>query len=69
MVRPQSSQSVTGGYAYQKYDYNDEQFIGYKNTIPFPGVTNNTSQSYLNGFNAFRPYTSNIFYALATYRF
>jgi MtrB/PioB family decaheme-associated outer membrane protein len=63
------SWQVTGGYAYEKYDYSDDQYNGYQYTIPFPGVTNNTSQSYLNGFNAFRPYTANIFYALATYKF
>jgi len=63
------SWQVTGGYAYEKYDYSDDQYNGYQNTIPFPGVTTNVSQSYLNGFNAFRPYTSNIFYALATYKF
>jgi hypothetical protein len=63
------SWQVTGGYAYEKYEYSDDQYNGYQYTIPFPGVTNNTSQSYLNGFNAFRPYTANIFYALATYKF
>ena len=61
--------SVTGGYAYQKYDYNDDQFIGYTNTIPYPGVTNNASQSYLNNWNAFQTYNANIFYLLANFRF
>jgi hypothetical protein len=61
--------SVTGGYAYQKYSYSDDQFNGYTNTIPFPGVTNNTSQSYLNGWNANIPYNANIFYLTATYQF
>jgi len=32
-------------------------------------VTNNTSQSYLNGYLAFTNYTSNIFYLLASYHF
>lgn len=61
--------SATLGYAYQKYDYSDDQFNGYVNTIPFPGVTNNTSQSYLNGWNAFQSYNANIFYVLGTFRF
>src|SRR4030095_5604166 len=61
--------SVTGGYAYQKYHYNDDQFNGYTNTIPFPGVTNNTSQSYLNNWNAFQTYNANIFYLLLNFRF
>jgi MtrB/PioB family decaheme-associated outer membrane protein len=63
------SWQVTAGYAYEKYEYSDDQFNGYQFTIPFPGVSNNASQSYLNGFNAFTDYKANIFYALATYRF
>ena len=63
------SWQVTAGYAYEKYEYSDDQFNGYQYTIPFPGVSNNASQSYLNGFNAFTNFESNIFYALATYRF
>lgn len=61
--------SITGGYAYQKYDYNDDQFNGYTNTIPFPGLTTGTSQSYLNGWNAFQSYNANIFYLLGTFKF
>lgn len=60
---------LTAGYAYEKYEYSDDQYNGYQNTVPFPGVSNNTSQSYLNGFNAFTPYKANIYYMLATYRF
>ena len=63
------SWQVTAGYAYEKYQYSDDQYNGYQYTLPFPGVSNNASQSYLNGFNAFVPYKNNIFYALATYRF
>jgi MtrB/PioB family decaheme-associated outer membrane protein len=59
----------TLGYAYERWRYNDAAYDGYQYTIPFPGVTNNTSQSYLNGYLAFTNYTSNIFYVLATYRF
>ncbi len=61
--------SITGGYAYQKYDYNDDQINGYTNTIPFPGVTVSTSQSYLSGWNAYQSYNANIFYLLGTYKF
>ena len=62
--------SMTGGYAYQKYKYSDDQFNGYTNTIPFPGVsTPNTNQSYLNGWNANIPYNANIFYLLVSYKF
>lgn len=59
----------TAGYAYEKYEYSDDQYNGYQFTVPFPAVSTNTSQSYLNGFNAFLPYKANIIYALATYRF
>ncbi len=54
--------SVTGGYAYQKYEYSDDAFNGYTNTIPFPLPTTNTSPSYLNGWNAFQSYDANIVY-------
>jgi len=61
--------SVTAGYSYEKYKYSDVRFNGYQYTIPFPGVTNNASQSYLNGYNAFTPYEANIYYLVATYHF
>ena len=61
--------SVTAGYAYEKYEYSDQRYDGYQYTIPFPPVTNNASQSYLSGYNAFTPYNANIFYGLVTYRF
>lgn len=61
--------SVTAGYAYEKYTYSDDQFNGYQYTVPFPGVTNNTSQSYFNGFGAFTNYRANIVYLTGTYRF
>ena len=61
--------SVTAGYSYEKYRYSDVRFNGYQYTIPFPGVTNNTSQSYLNGYNAFTPYEANIYYLVGTYHF
>src|SRR5205823_3741914 len=52
--------STTVGYAYQKYDYNDDQFAGYTYTVPYPSTT--TSTSYLNGWNAFNSYNANIVY-------
>jgi len=61
--------TLTGGYAYQKYDYSDDQFNGYVNTLPYPGVTNNAAQSYLNGWNAHIPYNANIFYLYGSYKF
>ncbi len=60
---------MTAGYSYEKYDYSDDQYNGYQYTIPFPAVSNNTSQSYLSGWNAFTDYKANIFYLLFTYKF
>ena len=59
----------TLGYAYERWRYSDAGYNGYQYTIPFPGVSNNTGQSYLNGYNAFTNYNANIFYLLATYHF
>jgi hypothetical protein len=61
--------SFTLGYAYDRWRYSDQAYNGYQYTIPFPGVSTNTGQSYLNGYNAFTNYVSNIVYLLATYKF
>lgn len=61
--------AFTLGYAYERYRYDDVSYNGYTNTIPFPGVTNNTSQSYLTGYGANPNYTANIVYGYATFRF
>ena len=57
--------STTVGYAYQKYDYIDDQYTGYINSLPVsappPGRTPK-SRSYLNGWNAFQSYNANILY-------
>lgn len=57
---------VTAGYAYEKYDFADQQFANYSNTAP--GSTANT-RSYLSGLYAFPNYKANVFYAYLTYRF
>ena len=58
--------SATLGYAYQKYDYNDDAFTGYINSLPSvnatTGVNTETQRSYLNGWNAFQTYNANIVY-------
>ena len=61
--------SFTLGYAYDRWRYSDQAYNGYQYTIPFPGVSTNTGQSYLSGYNAFTNYVSNIVYVLATYKF
>lgn len=60
------SWSVTGGYAYEKFEYKDEQVAGYRYTIP---ASNQAATSYLNGYFANPQYEANIVYALVTYRF
>ncbi|MEO5676536.1 MAG: MtrB/PioB family outer membrane beta-barrel protein [Usitatibacter sp.] len=57
--------TITAGYAYEKYDYSDSQYAGYRYTIPGP----NNANSYLNGLYANPQYKANIIYGLATYRF
>jgi outer membrane protein OmpA-like peptidoglycan-associated protein len=58
--------TITGGYAYQKYDASDNQFNGYINSLPSlnasTGVNTESSRSYLNGWNAFNNYDANIFW-------
>ena len=56
---------LTGGYAYEKYEYSDTQFDGYQYTIA--GSSN--QNSYLNGVYARPQYEANIFYAILSYRF
>jgi len=58
--------STTFGYAYQKYDYTDDQYTGYINSLPVisatSGANTENSRSYLNGWNAFQSYDANIVY-------
>jgi hypothetical protein len=61
--------SFTGGYAYERSRYSDIAYDGYQYTVPFPAVTNSTTQSYLNGYKAFTNADANIFYVLATFKF
>lgn len=59
------SWTITGGYAYEKFEYRDDQVNGYRFTIPAA----NRADSYLNGLLANPDYTAHIVYALVTYRF
>ncbi len=56
---------VTGGYAYEKFEYRDAQTDGYRYTVPAA----NRADSYVNGYFANPQYTAHIVYALVTYRF
>ena len=55
---------LTAGYAYERYRYSD---IGYDNTTYVAGT--GTSAAYTTGQFAFQPYTANIVYGLAKYKF
>ena len=57
--------SITAGYAYEKYDYKDAQYDGYRYTIPAA----NRADSYLLGYYANPQYKANIFYGLVTWKF
>jgi len=60
--------SFTAGYAYNRTSYSDIAYNGYQYTLPFPGVTNSFTQSYLNGYRAFTDSHANIFYLLVSTR-
>ena len=61
--------TLTGGYAYNKVEYSDIAYNGYQYTVPFPAVSTNTAQSYLNGYRAFPNSNISTVYLLATMRF
>jgi len=55
---------LTAGYSYERYRYSD---IGYDNTKYVAGA--GTSASYTTGQYAFQPYTANMVWGVAKYRF
>jgi MtrB/PioB family decaheme-associated outer membrane protein len=57
--------SFTAGYAYEKYDYADAQYDGYRYTIPAA----TRQDSYLNGIYANPQYRANIFYGWVSWKF
>ena len=59
------SWTITGGYAYEKYDVSDSQYDGYRYTVP----GSSGQDSYLNGTYAFTSYKYNLIYAVVNYRF
>lgn len=60
---------LTGGYAYQKYDYSDFQYNNYQNLdLPLPSPVT-TGTSYLAGVGAYPQYSANLFYLIGKYRF
>ena len=57
--------TFTGGYAWERYKYSDLGYDGFTYTLP-PATT---AASYFTGEGAFQPYTANIFYLVAQYKF
>ena len=59
------SLSLRAGYAYEKYEYSDSQYDGYRNVVP--GSSN--QDSYLTGVGAFQAYKAHILFGVLSYRF
>jgi Putative outer membrane beta-barrel porin, MtrB/PioB len=59
----------TAGYAYEEYNYSDEQYNGYRYVIPAGTAPNFFGTSYLSGAYAFPNYRANIFYVVVNYKF
>lgn len=57
--------SLTGGYAFERYRYSDIGYDGTRYVVPPLGA----GASYTTGQYAFQPYTANIFYMMANYKF
>jgi hypothetical protein len=57
--------SLTAGYAYEKFEYQDAQFDGYRYTIP----ASSRQDSYLMGYYANPNYKANIVYGWVTWKF
>ena len=60
---------LTGGYAWEKYDYSDFQFNNYQNLNPPPPAPISTTTSYLTGYYAYPDYRAGILYLIGKYRF
>jgi hypothetical protein len=60
------SWSFTAGYAYERYEYKDSQFDGYRYIITNSNATQN---AYLSGVYANPQYKANFLYGLVNYRF
>jgi len=57
--------SFTGGYAYERYEFSDIQYDGYRYTVP----SSSRQDAYLNGVYARPQNKANILYGLVTYHF
>ena len=62
--RADKNWEFTGGYAFERYRFNDIGYDGFTYT-----VGTGTSTAYLSGQSAFQNYTANIFYLISKYSF
>lgn len=61
---PHKNWELSGGYAYERYRYDDDQLNGYQYTIG-----TGTSTSYLSGMYGFQDYNANIVFGTVRYKF
>jgi len=61
--------TATAGYAYEKYEYNDDQMRGYQGFYGYYQNLGGTGNSWLSGAFANPSYTANVFYVIGTYKF
>ena len=61
--------SATVGYAYEKYEYADDQMRGYQGYYGYYQNLGGTNNSWFSGAFANPSYTNNIFYVIGTYKF
>lgn len=59
----------TGGYAFEKYHYSDDQYNDYRYVIQSGSAPSFFGSSYLSGAYAFPNYRANIFYGMVNYKF
>jgi Protein of unknown function (DUF3374). len=65
IYRVDKAWSMTAGYAWEKYRFDDIGYQGFRYVVPPIG----TQASYLTGMSAFQNYNANIVYLVATYKF
>ncbi len=60
---------LSGGYAYEKYDYSDGQMAGYSSFYPYFQNLGSSNISWYTGAFANPSYTTNLFWLTVTYKF
>jgi hypothetical protein len=60
---------LTGGYAWEKFEYSDLAYNNYQNLAPPPPGAISSTTSYLSGIYAYPDYRASIFYVIGKYKF